>query len=118
MVISLAVADCEVTVRSSEMIDGCKIPPPNDGRIRDWTKTTAFIDEYAALEFAQSTLASALDDDFTEGSCPNCGGPGRFTEAELSEKVGLLRAGIQDGGGKDAICKGCDRAAKLRDSLK
>ena len=54
------------------MLDGSKIPPPGDSRVRDWTKTTTFSNVTLAMEFAKSTLASAYDDDFTEGECPNC----------------------------------------------
>ena len=63
-------------------------------------------------------MNTALDDDFTLGTCPNCSGPGRFTESQLSKKEGLLRAGKIDGMGADAICRRCDKLRRLQDSLK
>ncbi|GMH59311.1 hypothetical protein TrLO_g1567 [Triparma laevis f. longispina] len=121
MVITLTVSDPtnnpSVTIRTSELVDGFKIPPPNDGRVRDWTKTTSFDSSQAALAFAKSNVATAIDNDFTEGTCPSCSGPGKFTEVQLSEKEGQLRAGVLDGRGRDAICRKCDVERKRIDSL-
>ncbi|GMI29244.1 hypothetical protein TrRE_jg4331 [Triparma retinervis] len=118
MVITLSAAEKQVTVRTSDMAKGMKIPSAGDSHIRDWTRTLDFADDHAALQFATSSLNTALDDNFTEGTCPRCGGPGRYTEAQLSEKVGLLRSAKADGRGVEALCRKCakdlsDHASKI-----
>ncbi|GMH83704.1 hypothetical protein TrST_g5865 [Triparma strigata] len=120
MVITLTVAALSVTVRTSPLLAGFKIPPAGDSTVRDWTKTTIHETPEAALAVAKLAVDSAIDNDFTEGNCPSCNGPGRYTEAQLCEKEGLLRAGILDGRGRydGTICRNCDREEKRIASLK
>jgi len=60
MVVSLIVKESSVKIRTSEMVDGFKIPPENDSRVRDWTKTTAFEDEHEAMEVRRGASEASL----------------------------------------------------------
>ena len=111
----IAVLGSEVSIRLCEMEPGMKIPA-----VSGETTRQVFASSQAATAFALSSVLSAADEGYVEGVCPQCSGPGPFTEEQLSEMVGMCRKGTMDLGmekGSDALCRTCAKMIETKDNF-